>query len=78
MDDDKRRQLKELYERRRVIEAQTSALWSKFNALREEALEPMQAGAEALDAEMNTLLGETYSWMEGDFDEAGLPVVFKS
>jgi hypothetical protein len=76
MDDDKRQQLKELYEARQRVDEQISVLWSEWDARREKALEPLRARWQRLDeAMLGLIVAENVTWIEGRLDDAGLPVL---
>lgn len=72
--DDMRRAVRALYEEREQIGARITALHRQIDALRDSAVAPLAEQCEAIDAKMNDLLG-AFTWVEGRYDEAGLPVL---
>jgi len=71
MSPEKKQTLKQLYEQRNEIGAMIAQKRADF----ESSMEPFWAQAEDLDVRMNNLLGEEHVWIEGKFDDDGLPVI---
>lgn len=78
MDDAKREMLLALYEARQAIEEEIATNTRNHMQTLESALAPLHKQSEVLDRQMNDLLGEQWSWIEGRFAADGLPELMNS
>ena len=73
-----RETLRALYEARRAIEEEIASKTRNHMQTLDVALAPLRHQSEVLDRQMNELLGEQWSWIEGRFAADGLPELFAS
>lgn len=73
-----REMLLALYEARQAVEEEIATKTSNHMRDLDLALAPLRQQSEVLDRQMNELLGEQWSWIEGQFAADGLPELINS
>jgi hypothetical protein len=73
-----REMLRALYEARQAVEEEIATKTSNHMRDLDLALAPLRQQSEVLDRQMNVLLGEQWSWIEGQFAADGLPELINS
>lgn len=73
-----RERLRALYEARQSVEEEIATKTHNHMRTLDVALGPLRHQSEVLDRQMNELLGEQWSWIEGQFAADGLPELFNS
>lgn len=70
-----RAELKRLFEARERIDKQITEMMRESERQLEQALEPLRKQFDALDDQMNVVLGDEWCWIEGRFDADSLPAI---
>ena len=78
MDDTKREMLRALYEARQAVEEEITTKTRNHMQTLDVALAPLRKQSDVLARQMNELLGEQWSWIEGQFAADGLPELMNS
>ena len=78
MNDERREMLLALYEARQSVDEEIATKTRNHMQTLDAALDPLRNQSEILDRQMNALLGEQWSWIEGQLAADGLPELMNS
>ena len=73
MNDERREMLLALYEARQSVDEEIATKTRNHMRDLDLAIAPLRQQSEVLDRQMNELLGEQWSWIEGQLAADGLP-----